>query len=136
MRCHNCNSVIDKDSNYCSHCGSNVSGTIKQNIRTGDNSINIGLGINNTITITSFDELKSFIDDLKENINEFNLNDESKQKANSDINTILTQLSSSTPKNTKIQQCLKTLRNVLEGTTGSIIATGILNQLSHFVKWS
>ncbi|MEH7131245.1 hypothetical protein V7103_24010 [Neobacillus drentensis] len=76
------------------------------------------------------DKVSSFISTLKENLNQIGLQAESQKVVESELINISTQLESTQPKSSVIQQSLKTIRNVFEGVTGSLIASGILYQLS------
>lgn len=81
-----------------------------------------------------FKKLELFLEQMKKDIEKLNLEEDTYKEAMAEINTVATQVSSPKPKNSIIQECLKTLRNILEGTAGSIVATGLLNQLSQFIK--
>ena len=55
--------------------------------------------------------------------------DDDKYEAIAEIQTIKTQLASPRPKEFVIQESRKTLRNIFEGMTGSILATELLRYL-------
>lgn len=81
-----------------------------------------------------FKGLELFLGQMKKDIEKLNLPEYSYKEAMAEINTVASQVSSPKPKNTIIQECLKTLRIILEGAAGSIVATGLLNQLDKFIK--
>lgn len=81
-----------------------------------------------------FKGLELFLEQMKKDIEKLNLPEYSYKEAMAEINTVTSQVSSPKPKNTIIQECLKTLRIILEGAAGSIVATGLLNQLDKFIK--
>lgn len=81
-----------------------------------------------------FKGLELFLEQMKKDIEKLNLPEYSYKEAMAKINTVASQVSSPKPKNTIIQECLKTLRIILEGAAGSIVATGLLNQLDKFIK--
>ena len=77
-------------------------------------------------------ELASFIEEIKGKIPELHLDSEKLQELNSEVITVETQSKSSRPKNTIIRECLKSIRNILEGATGSVIVGALLAKLALF----
>lgn len=77
-----------------------------------------------------FDNISNFISTLKENMNQIGLQAEEQRVIESEVATISTQLESTQPRSSIVKQSLKTVRSVLEGVTGSIIASGLLHELS------
>lgn len=76
--------------------------------------------------------LADFINLLRGKLPELNLKPEDKKEVEADIETIEAQLSSPKPKSVIIKECLGTIRNILEGITGSILASGLCNMLGAF----
>ena len=75
-------------------------------------------------------KVSDFIKTLKDNLTQIGLEAQPQKVVQSEITNISTQLESTQAKSSVIQQSLKTIRSVLEGVTGSLIASGILYQLS------
>jgi len=77
-----------------------------------------------------------FIKTLKENINHIeSLDRKSKKAVQKEIETIQKQIKSSKPNIPLVKESLTTIRNVLEGISGSLAAQGLLYQLSHLPIW-
>lgn len=81
------------------------------------------------ITLEQADIMR-FLDAIKSARDDLGLDQDSKDELDTEIATIELQLASPKPKNSIITESLKSTRNILEGITGSIIATGLLAQLS------
>jgi len=78
----------------------------------------------------NLEEIASLIKVLREGMSEINLREEDLRELESDVATIETQLKSSKPKNGIIQECIVSLRKVLEGAAGSTIAAKVLEMLT------
>ena len=87
-------------------------------------NINIKININ---------DLLVFIAELKKSINKLNLEKNEKQELIAEVGTIENQANSTKPKEKIIFESLKTLRTILEGVAGNIIATGLLSNLGQFL---
>lgn len=79
-----------------------------------------------TIDESKYEQLKEFLQSLKESIEQLELEPQQKSDLQAEIQTIDAQMSSSRPKNTIIMECLGTVRRILEGAAGSAIASGLL----------
>lgn len=77
----------------------------------------------------SLTDITDFIENLNKNIDKIELNSDLKDELKADILTIESQVSSPKPKEIIMIESLKSIRNILEGITGSIIATGLLTQI-------
>jgi len=77
----------------------------------------------------SNDDIAQFIEFLKSSISKLNLQDTDKAELEAEISTIDNQLGSPKPKKLILSESLKSVRNIIEGTTGSLVATGLLAQL-------
>ena len=84
------------------------------------------------VTQTSVD-LADFIKELKKSIPDLNLGLEDLDELKAEVSTIEHQRSSPKPKNLIISESLKSIRNILEGATGSMIATELLKQLASII---
>jgi len=78
---------------------------------------------------TDTDKIKKLIQQIKGDIEQLDLSSDKKSEFVSDINTIESQLSSSKPKMAVLKECIGSLRNILEGTTGSLLANGIVENI-------
>lgn len=78
----------------------------------------------------SNDNIAEFVDILKKSIGQLNLNETDTDEINAEVSTIEHQLASPNPKKIILSESLKSVRNIIEGTSGSLVATGILAQLS------
>jgi hypothetical protein len=76
-----------------------------------------------------YEEIKQLLKMLKES-DQSELSPQQKSELDAEVKTIDAQMSSSKPKNTIITECLISLRNILEGATGSVLATVFLNKIS------
>ncbi|EGQ7645682.1 hypothetical protein NMR56_003468 [Vibrio cholerae] len=111
----------------------NVNYTITNNIGRMHNS-QLQQATNNSnqsqeISIEN-EDITQFIEYLKLSLEQLKLNENDQAEIEAEIVTIESQLSSPKPKKVVIGECLKSVRNIVEGTTGSLVATGILAQLS------
>lgn len=80
------------------------------------------------------DKTLELVNLIKENLDKIELAVEKKAEIEAEVNTIKSQLDSPKPKHVIIKESLSTIRNVLEGATGSIIASGLLYELGLFLK--
>ena len=79
-----------------------------------------------TIDESKYEQLKEFLQSLKESIEQLELEPQQKSDLQAEIQTIDAQMSSSMPKNTIIMECLGSVRKILEGAAGSAIASGLV----------
>jgi hypothetical protein len=85
-------------------------------------------------SFTDLDDVRKFIYELKGQLNSLQLDKTNLAQAKSDIKTIENQVKSPRPKSIVLLECLKSLRTILEGTVGSLIAAGLLQQLGALIK--
>jgi len=83
---------------------------------------------------TNSGDLKKFVEELKNSIESLKLEQEQTQELKEAIATLEIQTNSIKPKQPIIRESLHTVRNVLEGTTGSIVASGLIYQLGLFLQ--
>jgi hypothetical protein len=83
---------------------------------------------NQTMEVKGFDygQIKQFISEVKRNLEKLDINDDAKEELVTDIQTVELQLNSSKPKDKIIKEGLASIRNILEGIGGSLIASGLL----------
>ena len=101
-----------------------------QNSQLQQDSSNATQSLN--VTQNSVD-LADFIKELKKSIPDLNLGLEDLDELKAEVSTIEHQRSSPKPKNLIISESLKSIRNILEGATGNMIATELLKQLANII---
>ena len=74
--------------------------------------------------------IADFLQQLRAARNDLKLSDEASAELTAEIATLDSQLRSPNPKNSILSESLRSVRNILEGMTGSIIASTLLNALS------
>ncbi|OHD14901.1 MAG: hypothetical protein A2086_10920 [Spirochaetes bacterium GWD1_27_9] len=94
---------------------------------------------NSTQTINynkeNFNSLYEFISELESKINEIQeINESNKEIVKDEIETIKALLDTKKPKKIFLMQSLNTIRNILEGATGSLIATGLITYIPPVIK--
>lgn len=80
-----------------------------------------------------YKSIHNFIDDLRGQSSKLPLNTDDKRELEAEISTIENQLSSPKPKQVIVTESLKSVRAILEGIAGSVIASGLLSQLGMFL---
>lgn len=82
------------------------------------------------LTKQNLEDLRKFVELFETRFSELEFNSkEDENEAIAEIQTIKTQIHSPKPKEIVIQESRKTLRNILEGMTGSVLATELLKYL-------
>ena len=79
------------------------------------------------------ENLKSFLFSLRNQLDKLDLKEDEFSEVDADIKCIDAQLLSANPKKSIINESLISIRNILEGFTGSIIASGLIEQLKIFI---
>ncbi|MCJ8271134.1 MAG: hypothetical protein MJK04_17250 [Psychrosphaera sp.] len=77
-------------------------------------------------SVENSQNLQALLDSLKEELVNLNLKQSAKDEVYADIDTVEAQLSSPSPKPVIVNESLKSIRSVLEGISGSVLATGLL----------
>ncbi|EJY54982.1 multi- copper enzyme maturation ABC-type transport system permease component-like protein [Alicyclobacillus hesperidum URH17-3-68] len=78
----------------------------------------------------SMDSIRNELEKLKSAIANLHLDDETSAEVEAQIQTVEAQLKSKRPIHIVIEESIKSLRNLLEGTTASLIASGILSMIT------
>lgn len=78
------------------------------------------------------DKVVELIDLIKKNINQIELKDEEKENIKKSVACVESEIDKKNPKASIIKESFSSIRNILEGVTGSIIASGILYNLNLF----
>jgi AbiTii len=78
--------------------------------------------------------LRDFLRKLQDRINELGLQPQERELLVADAKSIEGQLISPKPKHTVIDECLKSIKNILEGCAGSLAATTLLKGIAAFLS--
>lgn len=78
------------------------------------------------------DKILDLIKLVKDNFDQISYKSNQKEEIQAQINTIEAQLQSNKPNRSIIIEGFKTIRNVLEGVSGSIVASGLIHHLGLF----
>ena len=84
-----------------------------------------------TYSANDFEAITKFVAKLKGQLPKLKLGAELRSEVESDIATIEAQIKSPRPKSTIIKECLVSLRTVLEGIAGNVIAGLLIQQFPH-----
>jgi len=79
-------------------------------------------------------ELIKYISILKENIDKVGLESDKLSVIAKSVEIVESELEKSKSKSETINECLGTIRNVLQGVAGSLIASGLIYQMGVFIK--
>jgi hypothetical protein len=88
------------------------------------------------MVVHNFDttQLNAFVRDLRDSLDSLKLTGDDKAQLATDIQTIEVQAKSRKPKSAIIRECLTSVRNILEGAAGSIVAVRLLEQLPRILS--
>lgn len=90
-------------------------------------------GANHSLVIQSdLARLSALIGRIKSSVRELNLSESNAKELFAEISTIESQSHSSRPKTTIISESLKTIRTILEGAAGNVLASGFLAELAKY----
>ena len=81
------------------------------------------------LTEINHDAVQSFVNELHPALPRLNLGHAELEELTQEIATLKAQLGSPKPKSTILRESLRSIRNILEGTTGSVLATEMLTRL-------
>ncbi len=82
---------------------------------------------------TNTDEIKDFVKEAKKYLGQIEIDKKQKTEFAKRLEILEVQLASDKPRRKVIQEALKSCRSILEGTAGSIIASGLLYKLGLFL---
>lgn len=80
------------------------------------------------------DKLRYFVQIIKESIGNLDTSEQNKSELGADIDTIQTQILSPKPKTSIIHECLRSIRNILEGIAGNVLAARLLEFIGPLLK--
>lgn len=100
------------------------------------NMINVGDNNTNIYNSSELDTLKlqAIIDMVSENIKNIELKEEDKRIIDTSLVNISNEIKKEKKDNEFIRKSMNTVKNILEGITGSLIASGIVYELSKFLN--
>lgn len=87
-----------------------------------------------TFNNSDLEAILKFVSDLRSRLPELKLNEEVRADVTFDIATIESQAKSPHPKSTVIKECLLSIKTVLEGIAGNVIAALLIQQISALLK--
>ena len=87
-----------------------------------------------TFTNNDLEATLKFVSDLRSQLPELKLNEEIQAEITSDIETIEAQAKSPHPKSTVIKECLSSIKTVLEGIAGNVIAALLTQQINFLLN--
>lgn len=115
---------------------SQVTYQVTTNIGTMQNSQlqQVSPGATQSMHVTNdIKAILAFLSSLKRAMNEIELRKDEKKELAAEIATIEDQAESPKPKPVIITESLKSIRTILEGAAGSMVAAGLLSQLAQFL---
>ncbi len=77
----------------------------------------------------NLDEVRSIIKEFQSSLSHVELEQDEREEINHEIATLEVQLSSPKPKATILRESLRSIRNIIEGAAGGVLATGVLTRL-------
>jgi hypothetical protein len=78
--------------------------------------------------------LREFLQGLQDRIKELQLQPDQQAQLMADVKSVDGQLASPRPNHIVINECLRSMKNILEGCAGSLLATTLLNGLAAFLS--
>lgn len=89
-----------------------------------------------TMTITAADkrEIEEFVRALKEHKQELGLGTRAREELDAEVHQLERRITTSSPNRSALHESLHTIRSLLEGCVGSLIASGLLFEISKLLK--
>ncbi|MGI9072250.1 MAG: hypothetical protein ACR2JB_13275 [Bryobacteraceae bacterium] len=84
--------------------------------------------------VLDLEPLRNLVQRLSHEAAKLGLQPVDNAQLDAEVRTVDTQLSSPRPNRTVIGEALRSIRNILEGCAGSILATGLLNEIAAFLR--
>ncbi len=78
--------------------------------------------------------IRDLLKQIRESVNAMGLSPAARAQLEADAHTAEAQLASPHPKPLVIRECLRSIRNILEGMAGSLIASGLLLEIGKYVR--
>lgn len=96
------------------------------NSQLQQNSSGSTQSLNVTLKDSSLEQVCKFVKYFDENREELDIEEDKIKEIESDVSTLKSQLDSPKPKTSIINETIKSLRSVLEGVTGSVVASNLM----------
>ncbi len=80
-------------------------------------------------TEMNYQGISKFVQELSVELRKLNLRPDLNDEIEAEIRTVKAQLESPKPKKLIVEESLKSIKTILEGTTGNILASGLINQI-------
>ena len=81
----------------------------------------------------NIDEIAGIVSKIRSSMDQFSLSLSNQKELLAEISTIEFQSRSPNPKPSIIKECLQTIHRILEGATGNVLASGLINDLAKFL---
>lgn len=79
-------------------------------------------------------EMRDLLKQIRCSLHDLELSAAARTQLEADAQTIEAQLLSPHPKPTVVRECLHSIRNILEGMTGSLVASGLVFEIGKYIK--
>lgn len=107
----------------------NIKNFVHGNIHDSQIQIEVENGTQNISTQFDISQIAKLARELRNGIGEVGIDDDCKKELDSEISTLEAQIKSPNPKNSIIGESLTSIRRILEGAGGNLVASGLLNQV-------
>ncbi len=87
-----------------------------------------------TYTTNDIDAIAKFVTNMKSKLTELELSKDKRAEVEADLETIESQIKSPRPKPSVIKECLVSLRAILEGVVGNVVAALLMQQIGTLIK--
>lgn len=105
----------------------------KYNMRIKDSVVQVGDGNVQNVNQTNLKEVSNLLKNIKESLDDLQLDEDNENELNAGIGTIESQMSLQQPNQVIIKESLKSIRNVLEGCAGSAIAPVLVGAVTKLI---
>jgi hypothetical protein len=123
-------SLVEKERAQAQAVTYNIKNYIHGNINDSQVQIESISSTQNQITEFDIGQIAKFVEALKSTFEVLGLDEVGKKEAKSEIATLEAQISSPNPKQSILRESLSSVRRILEGAAGNLVASGLLNQIS------
>lgn len=122
-------STVEKERAQAQAVTYNIKNYIHGNIN--DSQVQMESAGSTQTQIAEFDigQVAKFVEALKNTIEILGLNESGKKEAESEIAALEAQIKSPNPKQSILRESLCSVRRILEGAAGNLVASGLLNQI-------
>jgi len=107
----------------------------KYNMMIKESVVQVGDGNVQNVNQINLDEVSKLLETIKESLDELQLDKDNKNNLDTGISTIESQMSLEQPNQVIIKESLKSIKNILEGCAGSLIASGLLFEVTKLIPF-